>query len=62
MTYDAVVIGGGLIGMTTARSLRIAGLKVALLEKNRLGEESSWAAGGILARFYPWRRARAHAH
>lgn len=57
MTYDAVVIGGGLIGMTTARSLRIAGLKVALLEKNRLGEESSWAAGGILARFYPWRQS-----
>lgn len=56
MTYDAVVIGGGLIGMTTARSLRLAGLKVALLEKNRLGEESSWAAGGILARFYPWRQ------
>ena len=57
MTYDAVVIGGGLIGMTTARSLRLAGLKVALLEKNRLGEESSWAAGGILTRFYPWRQS-----
>lgn len=57
MTYDAAVIGGGLIGMTTARSLRMAGLKVALLEKNRLAEESSWAAGGILARFYPWRQS-----
>ncbi len=59
MTHDAVVIGGGLIGMTTARSLRIAGLRVALLEKNRLGEESSWAAGGILARLYPWRQGKA---
>ena len=57
MAYDAVVIGGGLIGMLTARTLQMAGLKVALLEKNRLGGESSWAAGGILASFHPWRQS-----
>lgn len=57
MVHDAVVVGGGLIGMTTARALRVAGLKVALLEKNRLGTESSWAAGGILAKWYPWRQS-----
>ncbi len=56
MAYDAVVIGGGLIGMMTARTLQLAGLKVALLEKNRLGGESSWAAAGILASFHPWRQ------
>lgn len=59
MAYDAVVIGGGLIGMITARTLQIAGLKVALLEKSRLGEESSGAAGGILASFHPWRQHEA---
>ena len=59
MAYDAAVIGGGLIGMITARTLQIAGLKVALLEKNRLGEESSGAAGGILASFHPWRQHEA---
>ncbi|MXY14673.1 MAG: glycine oxidase ThiO [Proteobacteria bacterium] len=59
MAYDAAVIGGGLIGMITARTLQIAGLKVALLEKNRLGEEASGAAAGILASFHPWRQHEA---
>ena len=59
MAYDAVVIGGGLIGMITARTLQTAGLKVALLEKNRLGEEASGVAGGILASFHPWRQHEA---
>ncbi len=59
MAYDVVVVGGGLIGMITARTLRIAGLNVALLEKNRLGKESSWAAGGILAKLYPWQQSEA---
>ena len=59
MLYDVVVVGGGLIGMITARTLRIAGLYVALLEKNRLGKESSWAAGGILSKLYPWQQSEA---
>lgn len=57
MPYDVVVVGGGLIGMLTARYLRIEGFDVALVEKNRLGGESSWAAGGILSKLYPWQQS-----
>lgn len=53
--YDSVVIGGGLIGMMTARELCIAGQKVAILESKTVGSESSWAGGGILSPLYPWR-------
>jgi glycine oxidase len=49
------VIGGGLIGMLTARELALAGAKVTLLEKGALGQESSWAGGGILSPLHPWR-------
>lgn len=51
---DCIVIGGGLIGMLTARELHKAGLNVLLLEKGRLGGESSWAGGGIISPLYPW--------
>ncbi len=54
--YDVLVIGGGVIGMLTARNLRIAGLTVALLEKHQLGGEASWAAAGILSKLYPWQQ------
>lgn len=52
---DCIVIGGGLIGMLTARYLHEAGADVLLLERKRLGSESSWAGGGILSPLYPWR-------
>ena len=57
--HDVIVVGGGLVGMITARTLEMAGLKVVLLEKNRLGKESSWAAGGILNKIYPWDQSEA---
>jgi glycine oxidase len=52
---DVVVIGGGLIGMLTARLLNGAGLSVTLLERGQTGRESSWAGGGILSPLHPWR-------
>lgn len=52
---DIIIIGGGLIGMLTARYLHEDGADVLLLERNRLGRESSWAGGGILSPLYPWR-------
>jgi glycine oxidase len=52
---DFVIIGGGLIGLLTARSLSESGAQVVLLERGQLGRESSWAGGGILSPLYPWK-------
>ncbi len=46
--YDVVIVGGGIIGLMTARSLRAAGLGVALLERGEVGKEASWASAGVL--------------
>lgn len=49
-TADAVVIGGGVIGMTIARALALRGVeRVTLIERARLGAEASNAAAGMLA-------------
>ena len=58
-TPDITIIGGGVIGLLTAREFINAGATVTLIEKNRLGQESSWAGGGILLPLYPWRQADA---
>jgi glycine oxidase len=52
---DCVVIGGGIIGMLTARELVQQGLSVTLIERRETGSEASWAGGGILSPLYPWR-------
>ncbi len=52
---DCIVVGGGVIGLLTARELFLAGVDVLLLEKGSLGGESSWAGGGIISPLYPWR-------
>ena len=54
---DCIVIGGGIIGLLTARALQHAGLDVLLIERGKLGGESSWAGGGIISPLYPWRYA-----
>lgn len=49
-TSDVVVVGGGVIGMATARALGRGGWQVTLIERQgRLGEEASSAAAGMLA-------------
>ena len=50
-----VVIGGGIIGLLTARELAIAGQSVIVVEQGQIGAEASWAGGGILSPLYPWR-------
>lgn len=52
---DYLIIGGGISGMLTARELVLAGARVRLLERQQLGQESSWAGGGIISPLYPWR-------
>jgi glycine oxidase len=54
---DILVIGGGVIGLMTARELAEAGAKVTLVEMSETGRESSWAGGGIISPLYPWRYA-----
>ncbi len=47
---DVTIIGGGVIGLSVARSLALRGLrKVVLIERSALGAESSFAAAGMLA-------------
>ncbi len=52
---DCIVVGGGAIGLLTARQLFLQGMDVLLLERGLLGGESSWAGGGIISPLYPWR-------
>lgn len=58
-TPDITIIGGGVIGMLTARAFNNAGVTVSIIDKSQLGQESSWAGGGILLPLYPWRQADA---
>ena len=58
-TPDITVVGGGVIGLLTAREFVNAGATVTLIDKGLLGQESSWAGGGILLPLYPWRQAEA---
>ncbi|PCH60703.1 MAG: glycine oxidase ThiO [Gammaproteobacteria bacterium] len=56
---DVVVIGGGVIGMMSARVLALRGARVTLIERGRLGAQSSWAGGGILSALIPWQTTEA---
>src|SRR4051812_7014881 len=50
MKPDVLIIGGGVIGLSIARELRLAGVKrVKVLERGVCGEEASWAAAGMLS-------------
>lgn len=48
------VIGGGIIGMVTARELARRGLAVTVYERGRVGAEASWAGAGVLSPLPPW--------
>ncbi|UQS90006.1 glycine oxidase ThiO [Pseudomonas chlororaphis subsp. piscium] len=52
---QVVIVGGGVIGLLTAFNLASAGQQVVLLERSNVGQESSWAGGGIVSPLYPWR-------
>lgn len=49
MNPEILIIGGGVIGLSIARELHKSGVSsITVLEKGRCGEESSWAAAGML--------------
>jgi glycine oxidase len=54
---DVLVIGGGIIGLTSAYFLAKAGLSVEVLDKGDLGREASWAGAGIIPPGNPDRAA-----
>ncbi|MDZ4201989.1 MAG: glycine oxidase ThiO [Gallionella sp.] len=51
---EFIVIGAGAVGLTSALSLLQAGYKVTLLERGMLGQEASWAGGGIMSPLCSW--------
>jgi glycine oxidase len=45
---DIIILGGGVIGLTTAYFLAKEGISVILCEQGAVGKEASWAGAGIL--------------
>jgi glycine oxidase len=45
---DFLIVGGGVIGLTTAYYLSGAGARVEVVDQGDLGREASWAGAGIL--------------
>jgi glycine oxidase len=52
---QVVIVGGGVIGLLTAFNLASEVQSVVLLDRSSVGQESSWAGGGIVSPLYPWR-------
>jgi glycine oxidase len=59
MKPDVLVIGGGIIGLTSAYYLAKAGLSVEVIDRGDLGREASWAGAGIIPPGNPQRAAKA---
>jgi len=49
VTPDAIVVGGGIVGLSAAREMAGQGARVVVVERRRVGEEASSAAAGMLA-------------
>lgn len=56
--HQAVVVGGGIVGCTTAMLLRQQGWQVTVVERNVIAAqtsgEASWAGAGIIFPLLPW--------
>lgn len=48
LCVDVAVVGGGVVGCSTARALSQRGATVALLEQNQLTSGTTWHAAGLL--------------
>ena len=48
-TYDVLIVGAGLIGVSAAFELASRNLRVLVLDRQQPGREASWAAAGMLS-------------
>jgi glycine oxidase len=48
-TWDVIIVGGGIIGLSLSIALRKRGAKILLIERGEPGREASHAAAGMLA-------------
>ncbi len=48
-TFDAIIVGGGLIGSAIAFELAGEKLRVLVIDRQQPGREASWAAAGMLS-------------
>lgn len=55
MSEHVLVVGGGVIGLLTAYDLAAHVDRITLIDRSAVGQESSWAGGGIVSPLYPWR-------
>lgn len=54
MSEHFLIIGGGAVGLTSAQALLQAGYQVTLAERGTVGQEASWAGGGIMSPLCSW--------
>jgi len=59
VNQDFLIIGGGVSGLISALRLLEQGARVTVLESGAVGQESSWAGGGILSPLCPWNYSEA---
>ena len=52
-SYDAIVVGGGVVGSSTAYQLQKQGLRTLLLESHALTAGTTWHTAGMLWRLRP---------
>ena len=54
MKTDFLIIGGGAVGLSSALTLLQSGYRVTLVERGAVGQEASWAGGGIMSPLCSW--------
>ncbi len=59
MNTKIIIVGAGAVGLTSALRLLAAGYRVTLLERGQVGQEASWAGGGIMSPLCSWDYAEA---
>ena len=55
MNKNVIIIGGGIVGCLSALEFKKKGFDVTIIEKSKIGHESSSAAAGILYPLMPWK-------